>query len=96
MSPARLSRLKAANPFPAWPCWSTSSTSGPGWPVAMARLASGWRRHHQVILSGSVVASRKPCRVAGSLPRTGQALSPPVVMSRTGVICLPPSPPRQP
>src|SRR5439155_18667647 len=47
--------------------WSTSSTSGPGWPVAMARLASGWRRHHQVILSGSQVASRNPCRVAGCL-----------------------------
>src|SRR5947208_103399 len=25
--------MSAANPSPAWPCWSTSRTSGPGRPV---------------------------------------------------------------
>jgi len=68
VSPARISLLNAANPLPASPCWSTSSTSGPGTPVAIARFASGWRRHHRLIWSGSVVASRKPWLVAGALP----------------------------
>ena len=39
-SPAVGQLANAAYPFPAGPCWSTSRTSGPGAPVAMARFQS--------------------------------------------------------
>jgi hypothetical protein len=59
---------KPGSPVPATPWSSTSSTSGPRRPVALATLALGERVHHLLIWSGSVVASRWPCRVAGALP----------------------------
>ena len=63
--PALDSLANAAYPFPAGPWSSTSRTSGPGAPVAMARFQSGWRPNQAVICSGSVVASRWPWAVAG-------------------------------
>jgi hypothetical protein len=52
--PGMLKPVNGGEPVPgrAGPCRSMSSTAGPGWPEAMARLASGWRRHDQVTLSG--------------------------------------------
>jgi hypothetical protein len=69
-SAARLRRLKAPNPFPSG-FTSTSSTSGPGAPVAIATLAFGHFRHQARITSGLVVASLNPCSVRGAL-RSGR------------------------
>src|SRR5439155_24183850 len=64
--PARWSRPKAANPSPS-ALRSTSSTSGPGLPVAIATFARGQSRHHAEIAAGSVEASLKPPEVSGAL-----------------------------
>ena len=63
--PSRRAWFQAANPFPAWPCWSTSITSGPGWPVATPMLRPGWAVHQARILAWSVVASLNPRGVSG-------------------------------
>ena len=64
--PSRLSRLSAAKPLPRSPWWSTSITSGPGAPVAIATFRSGFRDHQAAMRSGSVVASLNPCATAGT------------------------------
>ena len=58
IKPALVSVANAAYPLPAGPCWSTSRTSGPGAPVAMARFHCGLRVNQAVIWAESVVASR--------------------------------------
>ena len=65
-SPARFALLNAGNPDPSSRT-STSRTSGPGAPVAIATLRFGSRRHQSRIWRSSVDASWNPLRVAGSL-----------------------------
>jgi hypothetical protein len=75
--PARRSRFSAAHPDWA-PRTSTSRTSIPRPPVAMATLACGQRAHQARTTSASVDASRTPWAVSGafSAGRTGRTGTP--------------------